>query len=92
MDADAKDIKKDERCIVFHGFEHQEIITLMKAVKEVAQKPENVAFAMTTPNNLSWPVEELIKDLREHHDLTLKQKAAMAEQRLNQNNPDKETV
>lgn len=70
---------KDERCVVFHGFNLEEVKKLLALIKANASNSENVAFAMTTPTNLNWPVSELIDDLREHHDLTLKQKALLRE-------------
>ncbi|QQO10494.1 DUF3783 domain-containing protein [Breznakiella homolactica] len=58
--------------VFLHGFENEELLTVVRAVKkalaEAGEDPGAVAFASSTPNNIDWTVKDLIREVREEHD------------------------
>ncbi len=42
----------EQKVVIAHGFEKDEIIRLMRAVKKEFTKEVDIAFAMTTENSL----------------------------------------
>jgi len=60
--------KKDERMVLLHGFNNQEAVAIMRAVKSVIEDPQGVAFSVTTPTNIQWQVGQLIREVREEHE------------------------
>lgn len=58
----------DERMVFMHGFSDQEALAIMRAVKGVATDPAGIAFSVSTDNNKSWSVEDLINEVREEHE------------------------
>ncbi len=59
---------RDGKLILLHGFSHEEINKILKAVKAVAEDPKDIAFAMSTPTNLEWKIKDLIHDVRGDHE------------------------
>ena len=58
----------DSTKIVFvHGFSDTDVRTLMRAVKAVFQNSDDIAFAMSTANNMNWKVRDLIAEVGEEH-------------------------
>lgn len=60
--------QSEDRVIFLHGFSQDEIRKILSAVKLAFEKPLDIAFCMSTPNNLNWKVKDLIKDVREDHE------------------------
>lgn len=58
----------EERMILLHGFGRDEVMKILKAVKSVASDPSEIAFSVTTENNLTWTVQDLVKEVREEHE------------------------
>lgn len=62
----------DTPVMFLHGFEHKQLITIMRAVKKAAEElgiqASDIAFCSSTPNNVSWKVEELIEHVQEEHE------------------------
>lgn len=62
----------DTPVIFLHGFEHGQLIALMRAAKKAAEDmgmdASNIAFCSSTPNNVLWKVAELIEHVQEEHD------------------------
>ena len=58
----------DERMILIHGFSRDETLKVLRAVKENVDDPGGIAFSVTTPTNLEWPVKDLVKEVREEHE------------------------
>ncbi len=58
----------EERMILLHGFEREEVMKILKAVKSVTEDPAGIAFSVTTETNLTWTVEDLVKEVREEHE------------------------
>jgi uncharacterized protein (DUF1499 family) len=62
----------DSPVVFMHGFEHAQLIAIMRAAKKAAEEmgmdASNIAFCSSTPNNISWKVEELIEHVQEEHD------------------------
>ena len=56
------------RVILLHGFSQTELAAILKAVKAVAQDPQDIAFAMSTPTNLNWKFRDIIEDVRGDHE------------------------
>ncbi len=58
--------------VFLHGFEHEQLITIMRAAKkaadEIGMDASAIAFCSSTPNNISWKMEELIEHVQEEHD------------------------
>jgi ABC-type uncharacterized transport system substrate-binding protein len=68
-----KDQKMNNTPVIFmHGFEHEQLIAIMRAAKKAAEElgmdASNIAFCSSTPNNTSWKVKDLIKEVQEEHD------------------------
>ncbi len=61
----------DERFVLIHGFSREETMKILKAVKSAADDPKGIAFSVTTPTNMEWPVKELVKEVREEHEYML---------------------
>jgi uncharacterized protein (DUF1499 family) len=63
---------KETPVVFMHGFEHAQLIAIMRAAKNAAEEmgidASNIAFCSSTPNNVTWKVEELIEHVQEEHD------------------------
>lgn len=57
-----------EKVIFINGFTKDEVIEIMRAVKNTIKKPENIAFCMGTEQNIEWKVKELIEHVMEEHN------------------------
>ena len=60
--------KSEGRVVFLHGFTQDEIRKILSAVKLAFDTPQDIAFCMSTPNNLNWKVKDLINDVREDHE------------------------
>jgi hypothetical protein len=56
------------KVILLHGLEQEEIHKVIRAVKSVLAEPSSVAFAMSTPTNLKWPLEKTVEDIWGDHE------------------------
>lgn len=63
---------KEIPVIFLHGFEHEQLIAVMRAAKKAAAEagmdPSGIAFCSSTPNNISWKVEDLIREVQDEHE------------------------
>lgn len=57
-----------DRVIFLHSFSQDEIRKILSAVKLAFDTPLDIAFCMSTQNNMSWKVKDLISDVREDHE------------------------
>ncbi|POZ89579.1 DUF3783 domain-containing protein [Petrotoga halophila] len=57
--------------IIINGMSKEQILRIMKAIKNTENLPENIIFASITPTSSQWTVEELIKELKQE-DLEMK--------------------
>lgn len=57
--------------IIINGMSKEQILRIMKAIKNMENLPENIIFASITPTSSQWTVEELIKELKQE-DLEMK--------------------
>lgn len=55
------------KIVFIHGFEDEEIRTLMGAVKAAFPGRGDLAFAMSTETNLEWKVKDLIAEVSTEH-------------------------
>ena len=56
-----------EKVVMLHGFSKDEVLTVMRLIKDQMKDRNDVAFCMTTPTNLDWTVKDMIKDVWEEH-------------------------
>ncbi|MGD9940295.1 MAG: DUF3783 domain-containing protein [Clostridia bacterium] len=57
----------EAKVIVFYGLTNDEAVKAMRAVKTALETKDGVAFAMTTPTNIEWPMGELATHVWEEH-------------------------
>jgi hypothetical protein len=57
----------EQKVVIAHGFEKDEIIRLMRAVKKEFTKEVDIAFAMTTENSLKRNLGEVVLDISGDH-------------------------
>ncbi|MBL5980866.1 hypothetical protein NAAC61_01455 [Petrotoga sp. 8T1HF07.NaAc.6.1] len=57
--------------IIINGMSKEQILRIMKAIKNMENLPENIIFASITPTSSQWTVEELIKELKQE-DIEMK--------------------
>ena len=62
---------KDIPTIIINGMNNEQILRIMKAVKNMDNMPENIIFASVTPISSQWKVEDLIKELKQE-DIEMK--------------------
>ncbi|OHD78640.1 MAG: hypothetical protein A3J97_01885 [Spirochaetes bacterium RIFOXYC1_FULL_54_7] len=58
---------REAKVIVFYGLSNDEAVKTMRAVKTALETKDGVAFAMTTPTNIEWPMGELVAHVWEEH-------------------------
>jgi hypothetical protein len=56
------------RVVFLHGFAEGEIQAVMRAVRQAARDPQDIAFAMTTDSNKEWKVKVLVEHVAEEHE------------------------
>ncbi len=57
----------ENKVIILNGFSNDEIVTIMKVVKQQFENPGDLIFAKTTPNSIKMTLDELIEDLSGDH-------------------------
>jgi ABC-type uncharacterized transport system substrate-binding protein len=61
----------DNPVILIHGFEHETLIAIVRAVKKAAADagvdPASIAFASSTAANIEWKVKDLIREVQQEH-------------------------
>jgi hypothetical protein len=57
----------DQKVVVLHGFEPEEAMAAMRALKAALPSAAGAAFATTTATNLAWKVGDLIEHVSEEH-------------------------
>ncbi|PNR93238.1 hypothetical protein HWHPT5561_00195 [Petrotoga sp. HWH.PT.55.6.1] len=57
--------------IIMNGMSKEQILRIMKTIKNMENLPENIIFASITPTSSQWTVEELIKELKQE-DIEMK--------------------
>ncbi len=67
-------VDMDDKLIFINGFSRDEVFEIMRAVKKVVKEPQDVAFCMGTPDNMSFTVKELISQVTEEHRMMTKGK------------------
>ena len=59
----------EQKVVILHGFQPEEALVAMRALKTALGSAGEAAFATTTASNLSWKVGELIEHISEEHRL-----------------------
>ncbi len=62
----------EKKVVIFHGFEREELGSLIKVLREKAGK--EIIMAVTTETSLEWKVKDLIKELIEEDEFMKKKK------------------
>jgi len=57
--------------IILNGMSKEQILSIMKTVKNMENLPKNIIFASVTPTSSQWTIEELIKELKQE-DIEMK--------------------
>ncbi len=56
-----------EKVIYLHGFEKDDLFTVIRAIKAAVDYPGEIAFSTSTPTNLEWKIKDMIAEVREDH-------------------------
>jgi hypothetical protein len=63
----------DAPVVFLHGFSEKVLFEVVQAVKDASRKagidPGLIAFASSTPTNLNWKLKDLIREVREEHQM-----------------------
>ncbi|MDR0879013.1 MAG: DUF3783 domain-containing protein [Treponema sp.] len=66
----------DNPVVFLHGFSEKALFDVVKAVKDAARAadidPESIAFASSTPTNMGWKIADLVREVRQEHELMKK--------------------
>jgi hypothetical protein len=57
----------EEKIVLLHGFDQEDVLVIMRAVKAALPAAREAAFATTTPSNLEWKVSDLLEHIAEEH-------------------------
>lgn len=57
----------DEKTIILHGFDQDDVIAIVRAVKAAVPTARDAAFATSTPSNLDWKLSDLLTHVAEEH-------------------------
>ena len=55
------------KVIYLHGFEKDDLFTVIRAIKAAVDAPGEIAFSTSTPTNLEWKIKDMIAEVREDH-------------------------
>jgi hypothetical protein len=58
---------EQQKIVVLHGFNAEEAVIAMRAVKDALPSAGDAAFAMSTPTNLQWRLDYLFEHVGEEH-------------------------
>jgi hypothetical protein len=68
----------DNPVVLLHGFSDAVLFKLITAVKTAARDagidPGLIAFASSTPVNLDWKIKDLIREVRQEHEMMTKKR------------------
>ena len=59
---------EQNKSIIIHGFEREDVFQIMRVIKENIPDSKDIVFAMSTPTNLTWPLAEVISHTRKEHE------------------------
>ncbi len=59
----------EQKVVILHGFEPEEALAAMRALKSALSSAAEAAFATTTQTNLRWKVADLVDHISEEHRL-----------------------
>jgi hypothetical protein len=60
-------MRNDQKIVVLHGFEPEEALAAMRALKAALPSAGDAAFATTTETNLEWRLKDLVEHVSEEH-------------------------
>jgi hypothetical protein len=58
---------EEQKIVILHGFESEEVLAALRALKAALPSARDAAFATTTPTNLEWKLCDLIEHVSEEH-------------------------
>ncbi len=59
----------EQKVVILHGFEPEEALAAMRALKAALASAGDAAFATTTQTNMGWKVRDLVDHISEEHRL-----------------------
>jgi hypothetical protein len=63
----------DNPVVFLHGFSDTALFDLVTAIKKAAREagidPGLIAFASSTPTNMGWKIKDLIREVRQEHEM-----------------------
>jgi hypothetical protein len=59
----------EQKVVILHGFQPEEALAAMRALKSALASAGDAAFATTTETNLAWKLGDLIDHISEEHRL-----------------------
>jgi hypothetical protein len=60
-------VMSEQKIIILHGFEPEETLVAMRALKAALPSASEAAFATTTETNLEWKLKDLVEHVSEEH-------------------------
>jgi len=57
----------DQKVIVLHGFDPEEALAALRALKAALPSAVDAAFATTTETNLEWKLKDLLEHVSDEH-------------------------
>jgi hypothetical protein len=73
--------RENQRVLYLHGFDKKELFGLVDLVKKNVANPKGIAFATSTLNNLTMPLERLVWEVWRDHDYMEERRLAQKEGR-----------
>ena len=73
--------RENQRVLYLHGFDKKELFGLVDLVKKNVSNPKGIAFATSTLNNLTMPLERLVWEVWRDHDYMEERRLAQKEGR-----------
>jgi hypothetical protein len=58
---------EEQKIVILHGFESEEVLAALRALKAALPSARDAAFATTTPTNLEWKLSDLLEQVAEEH-------------------------
>jgi hypothetical protein len=58
---------EEQKVVVLHGFNPEEALIAMRALKAALPSAADAAFATSTETNLGWKLKDLVEHVSEEH-------------------------
>jgi hypothetical protein len=58
---------EQQKIVILHGFDQEEVLAVLRAVKAALPSARDAAFATSTPINMEWTLGDLLEHVSEEH-------------------------